>query len=119
MFDFIDTTVIALIIAALIGMILDFVSGFVGAVMNHCISSEKMRVGLWHKLGFIGIIIVGIYAQWLETLVDLKAYIGFDFPSTQVICICICCIEIVSIIENLKKLNPDIGKVVHKEDDDD
>lgn len=101
-----DTTTICLIIGSIIGMVLDFASGFANAAMHHEIDSTKMRLGLWHKMAFCGCIILAIYVQWLESVSSISSYLGFEIPSVNVVCICICVIEITSIVENLKKMNP-------------
>ena len=111
-FEFLaDTTTQLLIVAAFAGMFLDFVSGFAHAAMVHEISSVKMRLGLWHKLSFAGTILLGIYVQWITSVSDISAYLGFSVPATNVICIIICAIEVTSIYENLKKINPDIPQI--------
>ena len=112
-----------LILAACLGMCFDFLSGFANACMHHEVSSEKMRIGLWHKLGFLGCIALGIYIEWLQGISDIASYIGVELPTTAAICIVICVIEIVSIYENIKKINPQVVKtpldVLHNEDESD
>lgn len=111
-FEFLaDHTTQALMIAAVVGMVLDFVSGFTNAAMHHEISSEKMRVGLWHKVSFLGVIFLGVYIQWVESLGHISQYLGVEVPAVSVICCIICAIEAVSIYENLKKMNPDIPDI--------
>jgi len=111
-FEFLaDHTTQVLIIAAFIGMALDFASGFANAAMKHEISSEKMRLGLWHKISFAGAILLGVYVQWVMSISDISLYLGFSVPATSVICIIICAIEVTSIYENLKKINPDIPQI--------
>ena len=97
-----------LILAAVIAMILDIVSGFLRAAKNNEISSEKMRIGLWHKTGFCGIIILGIYLQWVQALTEISSYIGVDIPTTGALCVYIIACEVVSIRENLANINPEI-----------
>lgn len=96
------------IVAALLGILFDVISGLLQAIKNGELSSEKMRVGLWHKCGFICLIILGLYVQWVEGFADVDAYLGFDFPSAQAVCLYIIVTEIISIVENLKKLTPEI-----------
>lgn len=119
-FEFLaDHTTQILMAAAVVGMVLDFVFGFANACMHHEVSSEKMRVGLWHKVSFVGAIILGVYLQWVESVGHISAYLGVDVPAVSVICVIICAIEAVSIFENLKKMNPDIPDLhLTKEEDE-
>ena len=108
-FEFLGDPVCRLfIIAAVTGIVLDVVSGLLQAIKNGELSSEKMRVGLWHKCGFLGLIVLGIYVQWVEGFADVSAYFGFDFPSVNAVCLYIIGTEVLSIIENLKKITPEI-----------
>lgn len=112
-----DPVIRLFIIAALVGMLFDIVSGFLQAIKNGILSSEKMRVGLWHKCGFIGLIVLGIYVQWVEVFAEISAFLGFDFPSIQAVCLYIIGTEVVSIIENLKKLTPEIEKILPEDEE--
>ena len=103
-----DMSTRLLILAAFAGMLLDIASGFAQAVKNDELSSEKMRLGLWHKCGFAGLIILGIYLQWVQNLADISSYIGMTIPTTAAICVYIVACEVISIKENLSKLNPQI-----------
>ena len=111
--EFLADPVIRLFIcAAFVGMLFDILSGFLQALKNGELSSEKMRIGLWHKCGFICLIALGVYVQWVETFSDVSSFLGFDFPSVQAVCLYIIVTEIISIIENLKKLTPEIDKLI-------
>lgn len=113
-----------LICAALAGIVLDVVSGLARAVMHKELSSEKMRLGLWHKAGFVGLIILGAYVEWVQGVMDVSSYIGFTLPTLGAICIYIVITEIISITENLIGLNPEIANspvkeiLEHKNDND-
>ena len=101
-----------MIFAACLGMLLDIASGLAQAAKNHCLSSEAMRQGLWHKAGFLGLIILGGYVEWVQGMADISDYLGFTFPSLACVCIYIIVTEVVSIAENLKLINSDIGKII-------
>lgn len=105
-----DPTTRLFILAAFVGMALDIATGFANAAMHHELSSEKMRVGLWHKFGFCALILLGIYVQWVETIGEISSYLGFDVPAIGTVCVCICAIEILSIYENIRKITPDVEK---------
>lgn len=40
-------------------MVLDILLGYAAAVKNKAVKSSKMREGLWHKTGELGVIAVG------------------------------------------------------------
>ena len=86
-------------------MVLDVVTGFSQACKTKTVSSTVMRDGLYHKLGFIGVIILGVLCEYAEYYVNL----GFSLPLVIPICSFICWTEIVSIRENLKILAPELS----------
>lgn len=94
-----------LIIVCCCFMVLDIVTGFAGAVVNNCVDSKKMKAGLWHKCGFLLAIMFGILCEWASSFVDL----GFSLPVQTAVCVFIICIEIVSILENLCKISPELA----------
>lgn len=84
----------------------DIVTGILKAVHEKDLSSEKMREGLWHKGGYIGIVILAVGIEFASTIVDL----GFDVPLTVVTCVYVVITEALSILENLCALNGDLAK---------
>lgn len=107
----VDTDVL---IITLIMIVLDLISGFIGAIKEKNIQSEKMRQGLWHKSGFIGLIVLAYVIQYASMRLDL----GFEVPTVLAVCIYIIVTEAISIFENLCVLNPDIvnsplGSIFH------
>lgn len=94
-----------LIIACCLFMVLDIITGFASAVVNNCVDSKKMKAGLWHKCGFLFAILFGILCEWASGFVDL----GFSVPVQSAVCIFIICIEIVSNLENLCKISPELA----------
>lgn len=95
----------ALVVIACIFMVLDLISGFCAAVKNHEVQSTKMKQGLWHKCGFMLAIVFGVMCEYAMNYVDL----GFTIPVQVAVCTFIICIEIMSIIENLGKLSPELA----------
>ncbi len=91
-----------IIIVAAIMMVLDVVFGFAGAVCQKDIQSEKLRNGLWHKAGFVGLIVLAYVIEYTAQYADL----GFDVPTVLAVCIYVIVTEIVSVFENLCVLNP-------------
>lgn len=98
------------VLAALVLELLDVVIGFAAAVKNKCVSSTKMRDGLWHKLGFAAAIVV---AALMEEVVANVA-LGVDVPTTMAVCVFVIVAELVSILENLCQLTPELERVFGK-----
>ena len=94
-----------IIVVTLSFIVLDFASGFAQACANKEVSSEKLRKGLFHKSGFMLAIVLGFLCEWAMQFVDL----GFDVPIASAICVYIILTEIMSILENLGKLSPELA----------
>lgn len=97
----------------LIFMLFDILSGFIGAVKNNNVKSEKMRQGLWHKSGFIMAMALGALLDFGVHTFNAQGFdLGISIPDGTLlgaICTYIIITEIASIIENLQILNPDIA----------
>lgn len=92
------------VIVALIFNALDLVTGLVSAVKSKDIQSSKLRDGLFKKVGFI-------FCYFVAWLVDTQGYvIGFQLGVAilPVIILYVCTTELVSILENISKINSDI-----------
>ena len=76
-----------------------FVTGYIQAVINHDVQSKKMRVGLLHKTLIFLVIILSFI---VHLAFDLKYVFYF-------VCIYVVLMEIISILENLKKAGLEIG----------
>ena len=96
------------IISMIAFILLDVISGVVSAYARHEISSQKLRTGLWHKLGYFFVVFCAILIEWIMTQgLDL----GFSLPLVIPICVWISLMEIVSVLENAAKMNPDLKEV--------
>ena len=93
------------IVIACCFMLLDIITGFLQAVVNKCVDSQKMKTGLFHKCGFMLAIIFGCLCEYAMNYIDL----GFDVPIQDAVCIYIIVTEIVSVLENLGKLSPELA----------
>ena len=92
------------VIVALIFNALDLVTGLVSAVKSKDIQSSKLRDGLFKKVGFI-------FCYFVAWLVDTQGHvIGFQLGGTilPIIILYVCTTELVSILENISKINSDI-----------
>lgn len=83
-------------------IVLDVVFGFAGAVKMGDVQSEKLRNGLWHKAGFVGLIALAYVIQWAAAYAEL----GFEVPTVIAVCVYVIVTEAVSVFENLCVLNP-------------
>ena len=87
--------------ATLIFMVADIITGFMQAVINKDVDSQKMREGIMRKGLLILVIILSFVAQY-----------AFNIPQvSKVVCLYIIFMEIISILENVKKAGIDLGKL--------
>lgn len=94
-----------IILVALVFNGLDLVTGIVGALREgDQIKSNKLRDGLFKKIGFIFCYALGIAINYAESYLTLP--LGVDL--VPVICTYAIITEVVSIIENISKINSDI-----------
>lgn len=93
------------IIIPMIFIILDVISGVLKAFFQKTLSSLKMREGLMHKAAYILVIILAVLLQVSSVVFNF----GFEIPSVLAVAIYICCAEVVSIIENIGEMNPQLS----------
>lgn len=87
--------------ATLIFMIADIISGIIQAIINKNLDSQKMREGILRKMLLILVVILSFIFQY-----------AFNIPAiSKVVCIYLIVMEIISIMENLKKAGIDLGKL--------
>lgn len=92
-------------------MVLDIITGFVKAWKDDDVQSEALRAGLFHKASFLLVIVL---AQAVELAADEIPQIQLDVPIVGAICAYIILTEVVSMLENLKSMNPAIGGIMNK-----
>ena len=83
---------------------LDLLTGFISAVKNKQIQSSKLRDGLFKKVGFI----FCYFVAWVIDHYGSMVGFHFDFTILPVILFYVCTTELVSILENISKINTDI-----------
>lgn len=94
-----------IILVALVFNGLDLITGIVGAIRDgEQIKSSKLRDGLFKKVGFVFCYALGIAINYAESYLTLP----FGVDLVPVICTYAIVTEVVSIIENISKINPDI-----------
>lgn len=90
---------------ALLFNLLDLITGIIGALKDgESIQSSKLRDGLFKKVGFILCYALGIAIGVAENYYTLP----FGVDVLPIICGYAIVTEVVSIIENISKINPDI-----------
>lgn len=92
-------------------MLADIVSGFIKAWHDNDLQSRALRNGLFHKAAFLGLIGV---AQLTELAADKMPEIELNVPIVGAICAYIVLTELVSVLENLRDINPDIGGIMNR-----
>lgn len=85
-------------------ILLDVVFGLTKAAKAGQLSSAKMREGLWHKAAFVGVVALACVVQIGSAHLDM----GFDVPLIIPACVYIVLNEIMSIVESLVELNPEL-----------
>lgn len=97
----------AIYVLAIILILFDVITGLLKAIKNHDLDSTILREGLYHKL-----------AEILAMLCPAILYYGakytnidIPFPLPEFVCTYISVMEIVSSIENLCEVNPDLFKL--------
>lgn len=92
------------IIIALVFNALDLISGVITAVKNKDIQSAKLRDGLFKKVGFV----LCYFVAWLVDTQGTRIGFQFGISILPIIILYVCATELVSILENICKINPDI-----------
>ena len=95
------------IILACIMMCADILVGFIGAVIQHNISSIKMREGVLHKILMLVLIFVCLT---IEVATSHMFKLPYDIPTCEVICGYVVVMELASIIENISTVYPEFAK---------
>ena len=91
-------------IIACIFVAADYVTGLCKAWATKSFSSSVMRQGLWHKLALVWAMAMGYLTDYAQKLVD----IGITAPVGAAVCVYIVLMELVSALENICAMNPDI-----------
>ena len=94
------------ILAVFVFIIMDYVTGLIGAIMQRNLSSTKMREGLGHKFAYLCVFFIAWFIDFEMGHID----IGFYTALTPIVTIGIVLIELSSIIENIGKINPELAQ---------
>ena len=89
--------------AALVMMLFDIVSGFVGAVVRGDVSSTKMREGIGHKAMLVLLVVLAIFVQTFTLHIG---DMGWTVPLITPVCVYIIVMEVASVTENVVDAYP-------------
>lgn len=91
---------------ALVFMLLDVLTGYIGACMSHTVSSSKMRQGLGHKFALIVFMTLGGILDYMQ--IENIVNFGVQVPLFFITCLYIIIMELNSILENLAIIFPEL-----------
>lgn len=90
--------------------VFDVVTGYVSAIKCNTLNSSVMREGLWSKLGEVFAICLCPAIEFVISLYgESFVHTSLSIPITTGVCAYVTLYEITSIIENIGKLNTDLG----------
>lgn len=90
-----------LIIIVLVFIALDCITGILQACKNKELNSTKMRNGFFNKVAFIMVLVLSIICDYAMVYID----IGLNLHLVKVASIYISTTEIISIMENIGRMN--------------
>lgn len=100
-----------IIVIPLVLCTVDVASGYIAAMRTGTVNSTFMFNGLWNKMGEMFAIVVG---KAIEICISIfgTGFVGvqMNIPVCTAVCAYLSLYEITSIIENIGKMNPTIGK---------
>lgn len=88
-------------------ILFDILTGFVKAIKNKCLNSTVLRNGLFHKLAEI----FAVCGSWGLVYASKIINFGIEIPLTGAVVLYVCTMELISIIENICALNPNLCKL--------
>lgn len=92
------------ILIALLFNVIDLITGLLAALKNKDVQSNKLRDGLFKKVGFI----ICYFMAWLLDTQGANIGLNIGVAILPIIIVYVCLTELVSILENVSKLNPDL-----------
>lgn len=99
---------IGLMVAVIVIIVVDVISGIFKSFCLKDFSSSKMRDGLWHKSGSILIVVLSLILTQMSALVSGFPEIPIEIYIAT--CVYIIAMESMSIIENALLINPDLDR---------
>lgn len=96
---------IVFIVAILVFIALDCLTGLTKAFATNSFSSTKVKTGLFHKAG---ILMVMVLALVIDTFMSFIPDLPFTSPVTGGVCMLIVVMEVMSCLENIVQINPNL-----------
>lgn len=93
--------------AVLLFILLDLITGWIKAFYQGNFSSTIAREGLFHKAGYLAVMLVAQLVCMFEGQIDLGVI--SSQLTTTIVAAWICLTEVASIIENASAISPDIA----------
>lgn len=84
--------------------VLDFISGFIAGAKTEGVKSQKMREGLFHKAGYVLLYIMSWLIEYSQHYIQLP----FTKELSVILVTYVIIMEVISIIENIAKVNENI-----------
>lgn len=94
------------IAAVCLMVILDIVTGLMKAFASGTVQSSVMREGLFHKATYFILILLFAAVEVLQMHFDILP----ELPTALAICVYVIVTEIISIIENVSIINPELAQ---------
>lgn len=91
-------------------IVMDIITGLIGAIKNGEYKSQIMKHGLWNKVGEILSLILGAGCEYAFPIVGIHVTI----PIVSGIAVYLVIMELGSCIENLTKISPELKSVLGK-----
>ena len=88
-------------------IVMDIVCGVVGAARNRELCSSIMRDGMYNKFGEVMLLLISIIANDVLEMPPFNS-MGISPDIAYIVAIYIAGMELLSIIENICKINPDL-----------
>lgn len=93
------------VLAALVMMVMDIVTGFAGAIFTRTVSSTKMREGIGHKAMLVMLVVLAVLIQTFSLHIG---DMGWSIPMILPVCVYIVVMEVASVVENVISAYPDL-----------
>lgn len=93
------------VMAAMVMMVMDIVTGFAGAVITGAVSSTKMREGIGHKAMLIMLVVLAVLVQTFSLHIG---DMGWSIPMILPVCVYIIVMEVASVVENAVSAYPEL-----------
>lgn len=105
---FMDEFTSVLFIFTLVFIMFDVITGYAQAIANKNIQSSKMRTGFWHKLAILfALMLAGVLDVLMGQGIMIET--GLSAPIFEAACVYVIVMELSSILENIKKMNPELA----------